>query len=141
MPSMPSTSATVDKAAVPISVVPSFPITVKATREGLVGCCTASGWIVDTKRLFVALPSRKALHRKVKVTNIKNGKSVIAEVLDVGPWNVSDDNYVLRGKRPLSESGVSLSGKGTNGAGIDLGEAVWKALGMVDNTSVSWVFV
>jgi hypothetical protein len=54
---------------------------------------------------------------------------------------MSDDNYVLRGKRPLSESGVSLSGKGTNGAGIDLGEAVWKALGMVDNTSVSWVFV
>jgi hypothetical protein len=139
---MPSTSTTVDQAVVPVAAAAGpVPITVKATREGLIGCCTASGWIIDAKRLFVALPSRKALHRKVKVTNIRNGKSVICEVLDIGPWNVADDSYVFGGKRPLAEAGISLSGKGTNHAGIDLGEAVWKALGMVDNSYVSWSFV
>jgi len=33
-----------------------------------------------------------------------------------------------------------ISGQ-TNGAGIDLGEAVWKALEMLDNGIVDWSFV
>ena len=116
-------------------------ITVKATREGLVGGMTASGWIIDTTTPFVALPSHKALGRKVQVVNPLNGLSVIAEVKDVGPWNVHDDEYVFGGARPAAEDGKSLSGVGTNGAGIDLGEAVWRILDMQDNTDVSWEFV
>lgn len=130
-------------------------ITVKATREGLVGQKTASGYIIDTVVPFVALPSHKALGRFVKVT--ANGRTQLAVVLDVGPFNEHDDTYVLQKAtatneefvkmdpqvpiRPQAESGVSVSGKGTNGAGIDLGEKVWNSLGMKDNGLVGWEFI
>jgi hypothetical protein len=116
---------------------------VKATREGLVGGKTSSGWIIDTVRPFVALPSVKAvkLKKKVRVRNVRNGKEIVAEVLDVGPFNTNDDAYVFGEARPLAENGVSISGKGTNKAGIDLGEAVWHALDMKDNGPVEWEFV
>lgn len=116
-------------------------MTVKATREGLVGQKTASGWVIDTIIPFVALPSSKALGRAVRVTNPATGKFIVAIVLDVGPWNEHDDNYVFGGARPAAESGTSVSGHGTNGAGIDLGEKVWNTLGMTDNTDVEWEFV
>lgn len=129
-------------------------IRVKATREGLEGRITASGYRIDGVVAFVALPSVKALHRHVRVRNPANGNECIAEVLDVGPWNTHDDQYVFQAWtqagsgspreyqfRPAAESGKSISGKGTNGAGIDLGERVWKQLGMTDNTDVEWEFI
>lgn len=116
-------------------------MTVKSTREGLLGKKTASGYVIDTVVPFVALPSAKALHSFVRITNPMNGKVAIAIVLDVGPWNVSDDAYVFGGARPAAESGQSVSGNGTNGAGIDLGERVWSELGMTDNTDVEWEFI
>lgn len=120
---------------------------VRATREALQGHITASGWRIDDQRLFVALPSRKALHRRIEISNPANGKICEAEVLDVGPWNIHDDDYVFGSQRPAAESGWHVSRDGellhgeTNGAGIDLGEAVWKALGMTDNVDVDWRFV
>lgn len=116
-------------------------ITVKSTREGLLGSRTSSGYIIDTVVSFVALPSTKALGRFVKVVNPANGRSTYAQVLDVGPWNENDDEYVFSGARPQSEMGVSVSGHGTNKSGIDLGEAVWRALGMTGNDPVSWEFL
>lgn len=116
-------------------------MTVKATREGLVGHRTASGYIVDTVVPFVALPAVKALRTFVRVTNPSNGFSCFAIVLDVGPWNEHDDAYVFSGARPQAESGIDTRGRHTNGAGIDLSEAVWKALGMKGNTNVSWNFI
>lgn len=118
-----------------------MPLTVLATREGLVGQRTASGWTITNDVPYVALPSRAALHQRVNVTNPKTGKSVTAIVLDVGPWNESDDAYVFGGSRPQSETGRDLTGRVTNKAGIDLGEAVWKALGMTDNGPVQWEFL
>lgn len=129
-------------------------IRVTATREGLVGKQTACGWTIDTVTPFVALPHERALHRMVRVSNPAAGKSILAAVLDVGPWNTHDP-YVFQPAttgepaapgtpeiRPLAESGVSLSGRGTNGAGIDLGEAVHRALGFTqDNQPVDWEFV
>lgn len=114
---------------------------VKATREGLVGQTTAVGWVINTEFPFVALPSKKALGRWILLTNPLNNKHCCAQVLDVGPFNIDDDNYVENGARPLAESGQSISGKGTNGAGIDLGEKVWNLLGMKDNTEVEWSFI
>ena len=114
---------------------------VKATREGRLGQRTASGYVIDTVVPFVALPSTKALGRVVKLTNPANGKTCFAVVLEVGPWNEHDDAYVIEGARPLAEAGASISGKGTNGAGIDLGERVWHELGMADNSNVEWEFV
>ena len=129
-------------------------IRVKATREGLVGQDTASGWKIDTDLPFVSLPSVKALRRFIRVSNPLNGKECIAAVMDVGPWNTEDDAYVFQyatatdapaipgaGIRPLAEHGVSKSMKGTNNSGIDLGEKVWTVLEMHDNTDVDWYFL
>ena len=118
---------------------------VKATREGLPGQKTASGWVINKSVPFVALPSHAALRLWITVTNpaiVDDGvpRSVKALVLDVGPWNENDDAYVFGGARPQAESGTDLFGRKTNGAGIDLGEAVWNALGMTDNTDVIWEF-
>lgn len=114
---------------------------VKATREGLPGGLTSSGYRIDKVVSFVALPSTWALHKHVRVTNPLNGKTAIAEVLDVGPWNEHDDDYVQRGARPQSETGKDKFGRPTNGAGIDLGERVWAGLAMTDNGVVEWSFV
>ena len=115
-------------------------IEVKATREGMEGSTTASGYVIDKFVSFVALPSHNALFKHISIRNPATGKSTIAQVLDVGPWNTHDDAYVFDGERPQAESGKSVSGQGTNGAGIDLGERVWNLLGMEDNTSVEWEF-
>jgi hypothetical protein len=129
--------------------------TVKATREGLVGQRTASGWTINNSVRFVALPSHAALRLWVQVTNqavLDNGipRSIKALVLDVGPWfggrNDDDDAYVFGGARPRAETETPAAdlakGLKSNGAGIDLGEAVRKALGIVeDNAEVFWSFV
>ena len=115
-------------------------ILVKATREGLVGGLTASGYQVDTVVAFVALPSTKALGRFVRVINPRNAKVTLAIVLDVGPWNEHDDAYVFGTARPAAESGQDTRGRTTNGAGIDLSEKVWAALGMTGNDPVLWEF-
>lgn len=114
---------------------------VKATREGLIGGKTASGFVIDATTPFVALPSVLALHQWVRVINPTTGVEVRALVLDVGPWNEQDHAYVFGRARPAAESGKDTRGRVTNGAGIDLGEAVWLALGLTDNTNVLWEFV
>jgi hypothetical protein len=116
-------------------------MTVKCTREGLVGKATASGWIIDKKVPFVALPCVDALYRFVRISNPATAKSCIAIVLDVGPWNEHDRAYVFEGARPQAESGKDFFGRLTNHAGIDLGEAVWSALGMTANSAVDWQFI
>jgi hypothetical protein len=118
-------------------------ITVKATREGLQGGKTASGYRVELDVPFVALPSGAALHCWVRVMNPANGKSIKALVLDVGPWNEKDHRYVFGdgAVRPQAETGIDSFGRKTNKAGIDLGEKVWAALGMKGNTNVSWEFI
>lgn len=113
-------------------------IQVKATREGRVGQKTASGYVIDAVVPFVALPSKKALGHFLRITNPLNWRSTTAIVLDVGPWNTDDDAYVLGGERPQAESGKDSRGRTTNRSGIDLGEAIWKELGMTDNTDVCW---
>lgn len=114
--------------------------TVKATREGLVGSKTSLGWAIDTVFPFVALPSVRALRRLVTVTNPLNGKSCLAVVMDVGPWNTHDDLYVFDTSRPQAETGTDMFGRTTNHAGIDLGERVWALLEMTDNAQVVWEF-
>jgi hypothetical protein len=116
-------------------------IRVLATREGLTGQKTATGYVIEEHVPFVALPAQRALYRAVRCRNPANGRSCIALVLDVGPWNTSDDAYVFHGARPAAEAGISLSGRGTNKAGIDLGEKVWRDLAMQDNAPVEWEFI
>ena len=131
-----------------------MPTNILATREGLVGKPTASGYVIDRVVPFVALPTEHALHRRVRVRNLANGLDAIAIVLDVGPWNggvwknpsgilvdTNDNDYVLGSSRPQAESGIDLRGRSTNHAGIDLGERIWNELEMRDNSPVDWEFV
>jgi hypothetical protein len=111
---------------------------VRATREGRIGGTTASGYVIPSNSVlpFVALPSRRALGRILRVTNPLTGINCLCMVMDVGPHNTADDAYVFGGARPLAESQA-----GSNGAGIDFGERVWTLLQMKDNTSVEWHFL
>lgn len=68
-----------------------------ATREGLVGHRTANGHIIQPRDRFVALPSWSVLSpkgsSKYAVRLTYNGRTVIAPVWDVGPWNTKDDYW------------------------------------------------
>lgn len=70
----------------------------------------------------------------------------IADIIDVGPWVISDPFWVT-GKRPQAErehlkltSGPN-AGKRTNKAGIDVTPALDKALGLRGKGLVDWEFV
>jgi hypothetical protein len=124
-------------------------IEVKATREGLVGKVTATGFRIDRNTPFVALPSKKALYSFVHIHCLDTDRRCLAIVLDVGPWNIDDDSYVYQGTRPLAEGGIKVNESGqriegdTNGAGIDLSEAVWRALNLPaigGSCKVEWEF-
>lgn len=109
--------------------------------------------------LGVALPSVKALRRRVAVRYHSN--IVYTVCLDVGPWCIDDDLYVLGHARPRSEilegklcprsleggNATIPDGSGgykaafiSNGAGIDLFPATAIALGIKlnDNVLVDW---
>lgn len=112
--------------------------TVHATREGLVGRVTASGHRIRERDWFVALPSRTALHRRVRVCY--KGQCIEAVVKDVGPWNTRN-NYWDTGERPQAESGQDRRGRRTNGAGIDLSDGIAEALALGDGGRVQWRFL
>lgn len=115
---------------------------VKATREGLLGGITSTGYKIDKYVPFVALPNAYALFEAVIVTNPKNNKSICSLVMDVGPWNIHDPYVFDDSLRPLSENNIDVSNNGrTNGAGIDLSEHVWNYLEMLDNGEIIWKFV
>jgi hypothetical protein len=74
---------------------PTFRI--RATRQGMIGGRTANGYIIEPRARFVSLPSWRSLARKgsyeysVRITY--RGRSAIAPVWDVGPYNVHDDYW------------------------------------------------
>lgn len=119
---------------------------VYATREGLVGGTTSSGHVITPNDHFVALPSFKALNKSVKITY--KGKSSVAPVLDIGPWNNDDDYWnpsetrvykgIPRGMPQAQaafdsghnggKSGLGL--KVTVPCGIDIGDGTYADLGL-----------
>jgi hypothetical protein len=114
---------------------------VKATREGLMGKTTSTGLIIRKSSIFVALPCVLALWKCVEVINPKNMMHATCAVLDVGPWNEYDDEYVFGAAQPAALSGRDARGRKTNGSGIDLSDGLWHRLAMTDNTNVMWRFV
>lgn len=81
--------------ALEAEVAPTFRL--RATRLGMVGGRTANGHIIRPRDQFVALPSWRALSSRegyeyqVRITY--NGRSAVAPVWDVGPWNTRDDYW------------------------------------------------
>jgi hypothetical protein len=86
----------------------------------------------------VALPFRFRGPRP-NVTVSANGKSVVCPIVDVGPWNINDA-YWMTTARPQAESGTDMSGRRTNGAGIDLTPATAAAIGLDGKGQVVWFF-
>ena len=132
-----------------------------ASREGLIGGLTAAGLTIRADSLFVALPSRKALWKTVcvsfsRLTPHASRLSVIAPVLDVGPWfpfkNYPDDDQYVFGPaipRAVEMRGQIRDGDGMkypiNSAGIDLSDRVIQVLGFLPEQwglrEVEWEFV
>lgn len=118
---------------------------VYASREGLVGKRTATGQVIKERDVFVALPDRSALGRTVRVSY--GGRSVVARVADVGPWNVNDPYWRGTGV-PAAANGKRLAplrvyGKPRNQAGIDLSNEAWRRLKIPQSkgiVKVSWRF-
>lgn len=139
------------------SLAPTYRIF--STREGLVGYTTANGHVIKPRDRFVALPSWSALSPKgtdkFRVRITYKGRSVVAPVWDVGPWNTKDDYWSpsrrygdLPVGRPMAEA-AKLDGY--NGGrdeqgrrillpnGIDIADGTfWDDLGM---TRDDWVEV
>jgi len=133
-----------------------------ATREGLVGRTTANGHVIRPRDRFVALPSRRSLSgkggREFQVRLTHGGKSVVAPVWDIGPWNVRDDHWSLSSQRerwrdlpqglPQAQAAFQDGYNGgkdefgrqvKNPAGIDLADGIfWDDLQMRDN---DWIKV
>ena len=94
--------------------------------------------------MAIALPSRKALMKKVYIRYRKTGKVVKVTVVDVGPWNIDDPYWIKDGGRPEAEinSGkfYSKGYKKTNLAGIDLAYEPWVRLGVSRSRAYSGNF-
>jgi hypothetical protein len=133
---------------------------VYASRIGLVGSTTANGHVITERDHFVALPSASVLSsrggREFEVRVTYRGRSAVAPVWDVGPWNQSDDfwaaarrgapdlpRFLPQAEAALSQGhndGRSLSGRVvTSPTAIDLADGLfWDDLGM---TQSDWVEV
>lgn len=83
------------------AVAPTYRI--RATRLGLVGYRTANGHIIQPRDHFVALPSWRSLSSRngneyqVRITY--RGRTAVAPVWDVGPWNTRDDYWSANRER------------------------------------------
>lgn len=100
--------------------------------------------LITDVELGVSLPARfLSPRRSVRVFHWN--RSVVCPIIDVGPWNINDP-YWANGTRPQAETGVDMTGRKTNRAGIDLTPATMDALGIVGprgtrSTVVDWEFV
>ena len=97
---------------------------------------------ITDEEFGVALPDRVTGNPrpKVLVTHSQTRRSVICDIVDVGPWNI-DDPYWERGARPQAETGTDMMGRRTNAAGIDLTPAAAQAIGLAGKGKVEWEFM
>ncbi|MFN8546131.1 MAG: RHS repeat-associated core domain-containing protein [Candidatus Binatia bacterium] len=117
--------------------------TVEGTTANGLNATTAYGFNTDTD-VFAALPSESLKGEEVDV--MANGATVRAAVGDVGPWNGGhtstgnglNDPYWQNNSPPQAECGKDLRGRPTNGAGIDLSQALASKLRISGTTKVCW---
>lgn len=137
----PVWSSVIEPPPPPIAVVNTKIIATNFHDDEVAYTDVASGW---NDRFGVALPWRfpKGKRPKVKVTNRANGKSVICEIIDIGPAYDNrpgypyDPYWQTPGKRPRAESDPR-----TNGAAIDLTLPADAAIGLDGKGLVDWEFV
>ena len=126
------------------AIAPTF--TVHATRQGMVGGRTANGHRIVKRDRFVSLPCVCVLSSKggseymVRITY--NGRSAVAPVYDVGPWNTRDNYWDPQEKRTFSDlrqgwpqdhaaffdghnNGRAQHGRVRFPTAIDVGDGIW----------------
>jgi hypothetical protein len=129
-----------DMPAAPVPAAPYMNTGITATVFGGTSDIETSAYTghrIDDTIVGVALPAHMP-DAKVRVHN--GSKSVIADVVDIGPWNTNDPYWEAH-KRPQAESGTDMRGRHTNKAGIDLTPATARALGIDGKGVVDWEFV
>ena len=101
-------------------------------------------WITSSTK-GVALPYKwKGNRPQVTVRGPKG--EITTEIVDLGPWNLDDQLYVLNGERPLVEQQYEDGTKAQNGmvpsndAAIDLTPPIAKAVGISGKGKVAWRF-
>lgn len=100
------------------------------------------GHVITDDELCVALPARiEGKRPRVEVTNCANGRTVICDICDVGPWETTDPYWLKPEGRPRAERGRDSRGRKTNGAGIDLSPATARAIGLVGKGKCNWRFM
>lgn len=100
---------------------------------------SAYGSAIDDASPGVALPFHFVGERqRVRVTS--KAASIECPIVDVGPWNINDPYWQTQ-TRPQAETGVDMTGRKTNRAGIDLTLAAAKALQIDGKGLVDWEFV
>jgi hypothetical protein len=94
----------------------------------------------------VAFPYKWRDSPRPRVTVKGPSGEVETDVVDVGPWNTDDPDYVLGTARPLSESQYANRTEAQNGqvpsndAGIDLTDPIAREVGISGKGKVSWKF-
>ena len=105
---------------------------------------------IDDQVLGAAVPYKfPGIRPRLKVRNRANGMEVIVGILDVGPWMIDDEAYVMGGERPVAEICFNAKTplprgphKGTvpsNGAGLDLTPAAAKAIDLKGKGWCDWM--
>lgn len=136
-------------------VAPTF--RVYATRMGMVGGRTANGYRIKPHDHFVSLPSRRSLcsygGKEYMVRITYKGRSSVAPVYDVGPWNIHDDYWDVQRERfkdlrrgwPEDHAayfdgynhGRAEEGRVSIPTAVDVGDGVWwDDLGIVGGRAV-----
>lgn len=94
------------------------------------------GWI-DESTVGVSFPYKWRDRPRPSAVELESGKNkTVAGIVDVGPWNTDDPDYVLGVARPLAEQQYEDGDEAQNGrvpsnnAGIDLTLPVATALGI-----------
>jgi hypothetical protein len=112
-------------------------------------CGSASGLRTDCKaktQMFAALPYSTAKLCKGKLENcahieVKSGsKSVVLAVVDVGPCNINDPDYVMGTAKPLTVLGTHGSCPSGSNHGLDISPTAIEALGGKGEITASWRF-
>lgn len=153
------------KTAIHATIPATYSVTFRvfAHREGLVGHTTANGHVIQENDHFVALPCRCVLSSKdgheFKVKIEYKGRTAIAPVWDVGPWNTDDNYWDLPEQREWSgipqgvPQATAAFTNGYNGgldgsgrevltpAGIDIGDGTFYDLGMTHSDWVNVTFL
>jgi N-acetylmuramoyl-L-alanine amidase len=94
----------------------------------------------------VALPYKWQTTPRPKVLVRGPSGEVEADIVDLGPWNLDDQAYVLNGERPMVEQQYEDRTEAENGqvpsndAAIDLTPPIADAVGISGKGKVSWKF-